>query len=67
MEVFVNDQKQTVEDNCNLTQLFNHLEVETPGGIAVAVNNSVLPRASWNKQRLKNGDNVLIIKATQGG
>lgn len=67
MEVFVNDQKLNVEDNCNLTQLFNHLEIETPGGIAVALNNTVVPRASWEKQGLKNGDNILIIKATQGG
>jgi len=67
MDVFVNDQKQTVEADCNLTQLFNHLEIETPGGIAVALNNSVVPRASWDNQRLKNGDNILIIKATQGG
>jgi sulfur carrier protein len=67
MEVFVNNQKQTVEADYNLTQLFNHLDIETPGGIAVALNNSVVPRANWEKQLLKNGDNILIIKATQGG
>jgi sulfur carrier protein len=67
MEVFVNDQKQTVEADYNLTQLFNHLDIETPGGIAVALNNTVVPRANWEKQLLKNGDNILIIKATQGG
>jgi sulfur carrier protein len=67
MEVFVNDQKQTVEDNCNLTHLFNHLKIETPGGVAVALNNTVVPRTNWNKQGLKNGDKILIIKATQGG
>ncbi|MDA3817874.1 MAG: sulfur carrier protein ThiS [Prolixibacteraceae bacterium] len=67
MEVFVNNQKQTVEADYNLTQLFNHLDIETPGGTAVALNNSVVPRANWEKQLLKNGDNILIIKATQGG
>lgn len=67
MEVFVNDQKHTVEANCNLAQLFNYLEVQTPGGIAVALNNAVVPRAKWDKQDLKNGDKILIIKATQGG
>lgn len=44
------------------------LEIKNPGdGIAVAVNDTVITKSEWNKTQLKNKDNILIIKATQGG
>jgi sulfur carrier protein len=36
-------------------------------GIAVALNGSVVPRASWCDTMLKSGDNVEIVRARQGG
>jgi len=36
-------------------------------GIAVAVNEIVIPRTDWQDHILKPNDTVLVIKATQGG
>jgi sulfur carrier protein len=36
-------------------------------GIAVALNGSVVPRASWAATPLKPGDSVEIVRARQGG
>jgi sulfur carrier protein len=36
-------------------------------GIAVAVNGSIVPRASWPQTRLRPGDEVEIVRARQGG
>ncbi len=36
-------------------------------GIAVALNGSVVPRASWRETALKPGDSVEIVRARQGG
>lgn len=36
-------------------------------GIAVAVNGSVVPRRSWPEQELREGDEVEVITAMQGG
>lgn len=36
-------------------------------GIAVAVNNSVVPKAEWNTYEVKSADKITIIRATQGG
>jgi sulfur carrier protein len=36
-------------------------------GIAVAVNGSVVPRASWPTTRLNDGDRVEIVRVMQGG
>jgi sulfur carrier protein len=36
-------------------------------GVAVAVNDAVVPKSSWPEQRLSEGDTVEIIHAVQGG
>jgi sulfur carrier protein len=36
-------------------------------GMAVAINNAVIPKTHWNQTALKQHDNILIITATQGG
>ena len=36
-------------------------------GIALAVNEKVVPKKEWEKFELKENDKVLLIKATQGG
>nr|WP_043589883.1 sulfur carrier protein ThiS [Geminisphaera colitermitum] len=36
-------------------------------GIAVAVNDTVIPRATWPAHSLHDADRILIIQATQGG
>lgn len=36
-------------------------------GVAVAVNDAVVPRGRWEALALAEGDRVLIIRATQGG
>jgi sulfur carrier protein len=36
-------------------------------GVAVALNGNVVPRAAWRDTLLKQGDNVEIVRARQGG
>jgi sulfur carrier protein len=36
-------------------------------GLAVAVNNSIVPKTKWNTAQLNENDNITIIRATQGG
>jgi len=38
-----------------------------PRGIAIAVNGSVVPRASWPTTPLNDGDRVEIVRVMQGG
>jgi sulfur carrier protein len=38
-----------------------------PRGIAVALNGEVVPRSSWNDTRVRNGDAIEIVGASQGG
>ncbi len=42
------------------------IDYET-GGVAVAVNGAVVPKARWSATSLADGDDVEIIHAVQGG
>ncbi|WGX95631.1 sulfur carrier protein ThiS [Nocardioides sp. L-11A] len=38
-----------------------------PHGVAVAVNEEVVPRGDWPERRLADGDVVEVVTAVQGG
>ena len=63
----VNDQFHTLAAGATLLQLLDQLGLGTTQGMAVAINNAVLPRAVWPTHHLAEGDDVLVIQATQGG
>lgn len=43
-------------------------EIQLPAtGVAVAVNNKMVPRQQWNDTPLCEGANIVIIKAACGG
>lgn len=68
MELIINHTRKTFDILPeNLEAL---LAMELPGkkkGIAVALNNRIIPLSAWAETSLKDQDSVLIITATQGG
>lgn len=43
-------------------------ELELPGrGVAVAINNRVIPRGQWSETFLTENDSITVIKAAFGG
>lgn len=68
MELKINNQtKQFATDNLTVQAL---LDLEIPvkqNGIALAINNTVIPKSDWNSHLIKETDDILIISATQGG
>ncbi len=36
-------------------------------GVALAVNNQMVPRAEWNERVIAEGDDIVILKAFCGG
>jgi sulfur carrier protein len=36
-------------------------------GVAIAINDEVVPRSAWSVRRLVENDRILVIQATQGG
>ncbi|WP_346316977.1 sulfur carrier protein ThiS [Chitinophaga sp. YIM B06452] len=67
MEVLVNNKLYAVQPETTLAALLQFIQLSTRKGIAVAVNQKVVPRLSWSAITLRPADEVTIIQATQGG
>lgn len=40
---------------------------DVPRGVAVAIDDAVLPRSTWPSTTLRDGDRVEVVTAVQGG
>jgi sulfur carrier protein len=67
MDILINNQKHTISANSSLQTIVNTQLGEKQKGVAVAVNDSVIPKLNWENHIIKPNDQILIIKATQGG
>jgi sulfur carrier protein len=63
----VNDEPRTLSGPMTLDALVRELGLADRKGVAVAINNVVVPRSTWATHALGNEDRVLVIRATQGG
>ena len=63
MEITVNGSKKDIK---SISELVVELQLKT-NGIALALNQNILPFKEWDSTSLTNGDSITIIKATQGG
>lgn len=67
MRFFLNDNKIEANAPLSLMGLLVHEKIIDKGGIAVAVNNQVIPKSKWKETRLSENDKIIIITATAGG
>lgn len=68
MKLVVNGSPREYDGPPELKSFLDALEIrQDRRGLAVAVNDSVVPRGEYNRLRLKDGDRVEIIEAVQGG
>jgi sulfur carrier protein len=65
--ITVNGAARSVPSGLSIERLLVEQGLAGKRGLAVAVNDAVVPRNNWAAQRLSEGSQVLIIQATQGG
>jgi sulfur carrier protein len=66
MNVHVNGEATTVDDGLSVDGLVELLQCGRKG-VAVAVNEEVVPRSQWARALLAAGDRVEVLRAAQGG
>ena len=66
ISVVVNGQLREVADLTTVEELAASLGAG-PSGVAVAVNDEVVPRSAWAARRLVDADRVEVLGAMQGG
>ena len=67
MEIILNNRTHQVVEKTSIKIALDNWIGEKQKGIAVAVNETIVPKAQWDSFELKDNDKVLVIKATQGG
>lgn len=67
MEAFINNQPVSLSGLTTLSDVLRQQDFLDKKGIAVAVNNSVVPKSEWNTYQVESADKITIIRATQGG
>lgn len=67
MNITINNQQFEINNAASLHEVVISQLGEKLNGVAVAVNETVIPKINWGQITLNKNDNVLIIRATQGG
>lgn len=66
MKVFVNNAEVAIESHSTIYELKEQLKLPEKG-IAIAINNNLIPKTNWENHLLSENDQVVIIKAACGG
>ncbi len=67
MNIIVNGQTTDIPQNSSIEDVLHHIGQMQTGGMAIAINDLVVPKSQWAKAQITEGDKILIIKASQGG
>lgn len=67
MNIVINQQPKDIPDQCSLQQLLTEVLNIPVAGLAVAVDQNVIPSTEWQAYVLREADKVMLIRATQGG
>jgi sulfur carrier protein len=68
IDITINGHSITVDASATLADVAREHGVdESASGVAIAVNDTVVPKREWMARRVLAGDTVEIIHAVQGG
>jgi sulfur carrier protein len=67
IEVSINQKGYSIPETGTLVDVLALLQIVQADGIAIALNEEVIPRGEWAEHVLRPRDRVFVIRATQGG
>ena len=67
MEISINQQRTEIPERSSVEQLLLSLFKDPTKGIAIAINQAIVPKTEWPVRILHPKDKITLIKATQGG
>lgn len=67
MTITLNGKTTDVAANATVADVVRTIVDADASGVAVAVNDNVIPKRDWPSRRLAAGDAIEIIHAVQGG
>jgi sulfur carrier protein len=67
MTIYINSIPKELPASAHIQDALSAVSITSPNGIAIAINNNVVPKPQWDTYPLQPEDKITIIKATQGG
>lgn len=67
MNVLINGESLELPGGSSVADAVRLVVDGAGSGVAVALNDDVVPRSQWSRARLAEGDRVEILTAVQGG
>jgi sulfur carrier protein len=67
MEIQINDELISVQYGTTIHEVVFTILQLNPAGMAIAVNDTVVPKSQWETSPLQANDKILVIKACSGG
>ena len=65
--VRVNGNARSVPAGARLADVVGAVAQDAGEGVAVAVNGEIVARAHWHEREVRDGDDIEIVRAVQGG
>lgn len=66
MKIKINNKEVTLTDGATIKGIADEQQLPATG-VAIAVNNDMVPREQWSNTAVKDGDDIVILKAFCGG
>jgi sulfur carrier protein len=68
MKITVNGKEEVLENSMKLSEYVSiNLKGKEPRGIAVALNDLIIPKQKWESVLINENDSIEIVHAVQGG
>lgn len=66
MQILFNDEPMQCAEGLTIVTLLDQLRQLKPG-VALALNQQILPRERWERQQVRDGDQILLFQVIAGG
>ncbi len=67
MKIQINQESHTLEHGKTIKALLSDLGYQQIDGLALAINDEVVPKKNWEEREVQPDDRLTLIQATQGG
>lgn len=67
MEIQINDETFSVHEHTSIHDVIFSILKLSPIGIAIAVNDAIVPKSEWERSFLHPFDKILVIRPSSGG
>lgn len=66
VKIKINGEEKTIEEGITFRALLNKFEIKTIG-IAVERNRQIVPKSTFDKEKVNDGDEIEIVRMVGGG